>query len=260
MTSEQKSEFNAADFFDFISSIVTTFEGDALENYYLNTNKPKCLSDLLKSIFDNNLNSKYCWTLDDDDSCKTVTFESQVDAKKTNTYTYYNITSDSMPCIINFYKMVSTAPNNYKMWKPICIEKYPEWLQTLFNDMIRSVQDFQGDSVEFKVPWLNFKYNGIFCAFTFKKSGMEMDMEQVYQMYVNTTDRNQAFKDVCADISMVFPDGIEPIYGLGICEEFRVAKTINNHFRNIMMLSNFIIIPKQLVARLGFRRIHTLTL
>jgi len=113
---------------------------------------------------------------------------------------------------------------------------------------------------ENNAPWLNFKYNGTFCTFTFTQSGVDVDMGRIHQLYMAGGDRMKAFRDVQVDISMSFPDGAEPVFGLGICEEFRVAKiVVKNNSKPIMVLNNFIIVPRQVVARLGFRKIHTLT-
>jgi len=67
MTSRKPSD--AVGFFDFISSIVTTFEGDDLEMCYGPIDKPKCLSDLLKIIFDTRTDVRYCWSSNDANPC-----------------------------------------------------------------------------------------------------------------------------------------------------------------------------------------------
>lgn len=252
----------AADFFDFISSIVTTFEGDDLEMCYGSHDKPKCLSDLMKMIFDTRADVSYCWSPDGADNLyDDMAFDCHkiVDAKKSASYTYYSVSAVNTPCVVDFYKMIPTAPRGYKMWTPVTIGTYPEWMKRMFSEMIRST----GGSIrdyEFTAPWINFKYNGTFCTFTFTQSGVDVDIGRIHQLYMAGGDRVKAFQDVRADISMSFPDGAEPVFGLGICEEFRVAKTVVNEYsRPIMLLNNFIIVPRQLVARLGFRKIHTLT-
>jgi len=250
----------AAEFFDFISSIVTTFEGDNIEDCYGSVEKPKCLSDLLKMIFDSGADSKYCWLTGDDAERNNTTFDARHDAKKNSVYTYYNVTADPAQCLLDFYKMIPMATNGHKIWKPVSTGTYTDWMKSLFTGIVEAAGG-QRRPDEFNVPWLNFKYNGTFCTFTFKQSGVDIDMGRVYQLYTDGGDREKVFKDIQADVSMSFPDGVDPVFGLGVCEEFRATTSIvNNYTKPIMILNNFIMVPRQLVARLGFRKIHTLTI
>lgn len=188
--------------------------------------------------------SMYTWSVNDDDD--NVDFKIHGSEKRTGKYSTVYIESKNVPILVDFYKINSKFYNTFMMHGFESLD-HPQGLKS----MLDNVCSIAWEDTNVGKMYVNSSSKTKFWKFLFYNivddERKYIDMSEAFEMFTSGLHFN------CDIVSEIAPGHGECAFGFGIGKIAKVIKNETHETINpVIVLSNFIIIPDNMIKKMGF--------